>query len=523
MTSRAARYRQIGLAVAALLVIGQDRQAVAAEGSIRYSPGPDAPGAIDPATEKYAEGASFDPLLCAELPCVELLHNIFEPLVSTDLSGDHVPVLATRWQRLDDRRFRFWLRPEVRFHNGEEFDAKAVVYSLLRASEIFASTAWFPSLEDVVAVAPDVVDVVLAEPDGLFLNRLGQLGLMMPPRHIRRVGLRRFGAAPVGTGPFRFDAWDGDRREVRLTANERYWREGHPRIDELTYVYADADTAFARLVEGELDLIQRMNPRKTTQFMRSGVGDVVKASLPYVIFGQFNLLDDDRTLRDPRVREALNLAINRAHLIRYGAVGNGRLLGGYSIPEGPAHAGLEPPPFDLARARRLLAEAGLGDGFTVSMSVSRHIPGQIENIIAASLKALGVTVESRRISLFDYQEEAYLSKFGSHAALSEDIILLGNVGGTLNHPGFVPMAFLYSKQPNLALLHDAELDRLYEVALATYEPAASDAAWLAVEHYVREQNLFLFGYQVRAIFGARHGLHFTPRTKMSFWDAYYDE
>jgi peptide/nickel transport system substrate-binding protein len=524
MTRRGTRYRLIGFAVAALLVLGQGRQAVAAAGSIRYSPGPDAPGAIDPATGGYVEGASFDPLLCAELPCVELLHNIFEPLVSTDLSGDHVPVLATRWQRLDDHRFRFWLRQGVRFHNGEKFDAGAVVYSLQRASEIFALTAWFPRIEEVSIVAPDVVDVVLAEPDGLFLYRLGHLGLMLPPRHIRRVGLRRFGASPVGTGPFRFDAWDGDRREIRLTANERYWREGHPRIGELIYVYADADTAFSRLIDGELDIIQRMNPRRTTQFMASGAGEVVKAWLPHVVFGIFNLLDNNSPLHDPRVREALNLAINRPHMIRYGALGNGRLLGGYSIPEGPAHAGLEPPPLDLARARRLIAEAGLGDAFTLSMSVSNHLPNQIENIIVASLEALGVTVESRRIGLYEYLQGVFLSKFGDHDAFSDDIILAGTIaGGTLNHPGSVPMAFLYSKEPNEALLRDAELDRLYEAALATYDPAASDAAWRALERYVREQNLLLFGYQERAIFGVRRGLHFTPRTMMSFWDAYYED
>jgi peptide/nickel transport system substrate-binding protein len=98
--------------------------------TVRFSPGEDAPIALNSATGTYEEGASFDPLVCAEQPCIELLHNIFEPLVTTSPEHEIEPCLAVRWERRDDTTFRFELRRGVRFHNGERFDAESVRFSL---------------------------------------------------------------------------------------------------------------------------------------------------------------------------------------------------------------------------------------------------------------------------------------------------------------------------------------------------------------------------------------------------------
>jgi peptide/nickel transport system substrate-binding protein len=509
------------LLLALTLAAGGRGSAVEPE-AVRFCPGEEPPVAFNAVTGTYEAGASFDPLLCAEEPCIELLHNIFEPLVAVTPGQALEPRLATAWHRIDDVTFRFSLRRGVRFHDGEPFDAEAVRFSLRRASDAYGVTAWFPKIARVEVREPLTVDVVLQRPDSLFLHRLGHIALILPPKYFQQVGPERFGRKPVGTGPFRFVGWDARRREVQLAANRHYWRPGYPRVQRLVYAYMPPDEALELLVAGQLDLIRRLNPRRTTQFMRLGTGSVVKAWLPQLVLGPFNLLKPGTPLRDRRVREAINLAINRDHLIRYGAFGNGRPLGGYTVPEDPHHAGLAPYPFDPARAQQLLADAGHGSGLTLSIMIDKQVPPQIENIIAVSLRQIGVAVQLQRASESEFLREVYLPKFAGPAVPAFDVLLLSMPAGAIFHAGMVPMTLLYSGKPNESAVRDPVLDALYEEALATYDPAAAAALWKKLERYVHEAHLLLTGYQEKAVFGAAPRLRFTPRTLMTFGDAYYE-
>jgi len=489
--------------------------------AIRFAPGSDPPIAFN-AAGVYEEGASFDPLVCAEQPCIEILHNIFEPLVSVSSAQVIEPRLAIKWERLDDRRFRFTLRRGVVFHNGEPFDAESARFSLMRASQAFGATAWFPALEEVIVREPHVIDVVLREPDSLFLYRLTHIGLIEPPRYFEYVGQRAFGERPVGTGAFRFVRWDKQRREIHLEANGRYWQPGYPKVARLVYSYVDSTQGLDQLIDNKLDLMRRLNPRKTTQFMETGTGKIVKAWLPQLVLGLFNVVKPQSPVRDPRVRMAVNLAINRQDLIRYGVVGNGRLLGGYTVPADPNHTDLMPYPFDPAKSRDLLGAAGYGNGLQLSALVTRQVPPQIENIISVSLGHVGITVTFKRVAEREFLTQLYLPKFTGASPPSFDILLTSMPAGTIFHAGNVPMTFLYSRKPNESAVRDPVVDRLYEEALATYDPAKASALWKKLETYVYEQHLLLIGYQELAVFGSHPKLRFTPRTLLSFWDASYE-
>lgn len=489
--------------------------------TVRFSPGEDAPIALNSATNAYEEGASFDPLVCAEQPCIELLHNIFEPLVTTSTEQQIEPCLATEWERRDETTFRFELRRGVRFHNGERFDAEAVRFSLERASQAYGGTAWFPRLDTVTVVDPYTVDVKLAEPDSLFLYRLSNIGLIVAPLEFRRLGAREFGRHPAGTGAFKFAGWDPDKREVRLDRNENYWRESYPKIEHLVYAYMDQERALEALADGRLDLIRRLNPRRTTTFMRLGVGKVVKAWLPQLVLGVFNLLKPGTPLADEKVRQAINLAVNRDHLIRYGAIGNGRLFGGYTVPGDPNGAELPPVPFDPEQSRRLLDEAGVGSHLALSMIVAMQVPPQIEKIIAVSLGRIGISLNVKRVSSAEFLEQIYLPKFKGGGAPLFDVLLFSVPAGTMFHAAMIPMSLLYSGEPNESAVRDQKIDQLYLAGIHTYDQNKGRQIWRQLEQYVAANHLLFFGYQERAVFGANAQLRFTPRTLMTFWDAYY--
>jgi len=342
------------------------------------------------------------------------------------------------------------------------------------------------------------------------------------PLEFRRVGASEFGHNPVGTGAFKFINWDADKREVILERNDDYWRVSYPKIERLVYAYMDQERALEGLTDGRLDIIRRLNPRKTTRFMRLGVGKVVKAWLPQLVLGTFNLLKPGTPLLDVKVRKAINLAVNRDHLIRYGAIGNGRLFGGYTVPGDPNGAELPPVPFDLEQSQRLLAEADLHGGLTLSMMVATEVPPQIEKIIAVSLNRIGISLDVKRVSEAEFLEQLYLPKFKSGGAPSFDILLLSVPAGTIFHAAMIPMTLLYSREPNESTIHDQKIDEIYLAGLRSYDRDEGRQVWRRLEEYVATNHLLFFGYQERAVFGTNAQLRFTPRTLMTFWDAYYE-
>jgi hypothetical protein len=94
---------------------------------------------------------------------------------------------------------------------------------------------------------------------------------------------------------------------------------------------------------------------------------------------------------------------------------------------------------------------------------------------------------------------------------------------TIYHSAMVPMTLFYSRKPNESMLRDPVLDQLYEDALREAAPQGAPSPWQRLEKYVYDNHLLFIGYQERAVFGVVEGLHFTPRTMMSFWDAFYEE
>ena len=158
------------------------------------------------------------------------------------------------------------------------------------------------------------------------------------------------------------------------------------------------------------------------------------------------------------------------------------------------------------------------------MMVDLKVSPQIENIIAVSLRQIGIAVALQRLTIPELLKEVYLPKFTPSAPSPSayDILWFSAPIGTIFHAGMVPMTLLYSKKPNQSVLRDPVLDQFYEEAIRTYDPAQASALWQKLEQYTYTNHLLLTGYQEIAVFGAHKHLHFTPRTLMTFWDAYYE-
>jgi peptide/nickel transport system substrate-binding protein len=354
-------------------------------------------------------------------------HHIYETLVDRDVEGNLQPRLATSWElKADDPTvWVFRLREGVTFHDGAPFTADDVVFSLDRArSETSNMRQLHVDVESVTAVDDLTVEVKMVGPSPLYPNNLTNTFIMdrewSEANDVVEVqdyaaGEDNFAVRNTnGTGPYVLQSREVDVRSV-LTRNENHWAETLPEVTEIVYLpIADAATRVAALLSGEVDIVQDV-PVQDVERLQATDGIKVETGPENRViyfgyrFGEEPLrssnITDRNPFNDPRVREAMELAIDRDAIQQV-------VMRGQSIPTGVAN-----PPFvngwteelnaypapDIERAQALLAEAGYPDGFTVTLDTpnNRYVNDEaISQAVAGMLGRIGiqVTLASRPIA-----------------------------------------------------------------------------------------------------------------------------
>jgi peptide/nickel transport system substrate-binding protein len=344
----------------------------------------------------------LDPRVATDQASSRVFELILDGLVTKDETGNFVPGLADSWEALDGgARWRFHLRPGVRFHDGSACDAQDVVWTfqtLLDGTVTSSKRGAFAFLRRVEAVDPATVDFVLSEPYGALLpNLTSYLGIVPAGRSAEEMN-----RAPVGTGPFRFVSRTADT--VELAAFDDYYR-GRPRLDRV--VLREIPEATVRVLElrkGSVQLVVNALPPDVVPLFRADPRFSVPTATGanYVYLG-LNLTDP--LLADLRVRRALALALDRELLVRTLWRGLG-VVTETLLPPGnwARNDDLEATPFDPSAARLLLDEAGLTDPdgggpeprlrLTYKTSTDETAVLQAQ-ILQSMWRAVGVEVEIR--------------------------------------------------------------------------------------------------------------------------------
>lgn len=429
-----------------------------------------------------------------------LLQQVYEGLVRLDSEGRVEPALALSWERLDPRRVRFHLRPGVRFHDGEPFDAEAVRFSLARYLDPgtgFPALGFIASLERAEVVDPLTVDIVTKFPDGLLLNRLAGFILIVAPGRAPLEGAESLAQKPAGTGPFMFESWERGRA-VSLKANADYWRKGFPKAERLVFRFIPAKKQVAALLSGEVDLLTELPGARTTEALQSGRVDIVKRPTFYTVTASLNA--SEGPLADLRVRRALNYAIDKEELIRYDLLGNGQILATTTMEQEEGHnPELKPFPYDPKKARALLAAAGYPKGFKLKAAVKMQ-GERAAGILAHQLKRVGVELETRVFADADLPRAL--------AAERWDMFLAG-CPDPMAHSYFIQSIFLFSQSPYRVSLNP-EYDRRMTAMAGALDAAERTALARELDAYVRDEALLLFLYQRIKTYGVRKGIVFRP-------------
>ncbi|MGQ0572161.1 MAG: ABC transporter substrate-binding protein, partial [Armatimonadota bacterium] len=312
-------------------------------------------------------------------PLTSFYYALWDPAIDVRFNRagrvQFVPVVAESWRVLDDKlTWEFKLRQGLKFHNGEDIDAEAFAFSLEwmmqeKTANNNTKSRLNPVWDRVRAVDKYTVHVKTRIPYVLTPNAFAEF-MPVPPKHFQQVGAQRFGQSPVGSGPMRFVEWARGQRIV-LERNPRYWREP-VKFDRLVLRPIPEDaTRVAALEVGELDIAFNVPPDSTRRLMSRGI------RIQWAPLGQGMNLTTKLTIASPitdvRVRQAMNFAIDKRLVINTVMGGYGRELRAQMA--GPSALGYNPNilpyPYDVERAKRLLAEAGYPNGFRMDFDTSQ--------------------------------------------------------------------------------------------------------------------------------------------------------
>jgi peptide/nickel transport system substrate-binding protein len=321
-----------------------------------------------------------------------MAHNVFESLVSVAPDGAIVPALAKSWEvSADGLTYTFRLHEGVTFHDGAAFDASDVVFSFNRAMDAGSANHQRQSFAAVATVeAPDAatVKITLKQPDAFFLFNMAQAtaSIFDPASAATNT------TAPIGTGPYRLAGWTrGDRLTLEKFPGHR--DAAQVAIPRITFRFvADPAAAVAGLLAGEIQAFPGIPAPETMEQFKADprFKAVVGTTEGEVILA----LNNSRPpLDDIRVRRAIAHALNRQEIIDGAYYGYGTPIGSFFPPHHQSYVDLTGLyPHDPAKAKALLAEAGVRDLKLTLRPPPFPYARRSAEIIQAQLAAVGITV-----------------------------------------------------------------------------------------------------------------------------------
>ncbi|HEX7127848.1 MAG TPA: ABC transporter substrate-binding protein [Thermodesulfobacteriota bacterium] len=431
-----------GLAAVATIALGftvalpADAQEMRRGGTLVYGKPKDAVK-LDP--QNVTDGESFD-----------VTRHIFENLVQfVDEKTEVRPGLAESWSVSNDgKTWTFKLRRGVKFHDGTPFNAQAVVFNFERMAyennpyhkgpfSYYASffNGYPGDLEKVYAADEHTVVFQLKKPIAPFLSNLATSSFgIMSPESVKKYGDDIF-KNPVGTGPFKFVEWVPNERLV-LEKNKDYWDRGKPILDRI--IFRTIPENSVRVLELEKGSIHVMHGFDTDQALRIRQNKDLKLyTQTGMNVGYLAMQTEKKPFDDKRVRQAINMAVNKQALVKalYGEFGNAAknpmppVLWGYNDA-------VQDYPYDPDRAKKLLADAGYPNGFKSelwAMPVARpYMPDarKAAEALQADLRKIGVETE---IVTMDWGVYLERTKKGDYNGLA----LLGWTGDNGDPDNFI--------------------------------------------------------------------------------------
>ena len=406
----------------------------------------------------------LDPHLVTAFSSFAVIGQIYDSLLEVNADLGLEPGLATEWSVSDDGlTYVFELRDDVTFHNGRGMTADDVVYSFERVADPETASpqaSRFAQVASAVATGEYEVTFTLSQPYAPFLNNLPNLNVV-PQEVVEENG--NLQQVAVGTGPFMLEEIVPDTY-VLLSANPDYYRDGQPGVAQLKYnIVPEASTRAAGLRTGTYHLIPDVDPA-TAETLRNvaGVELLGVQDLAYTLLG-FNV--EREPFNDPRVRQAINYAIDRDEIVEAVYFGN-------AVPGGPLSPGLKEWAVgtdqfqcyatNLDTARSLLADAGYPDGFETEILTfgTIQVVSDSAQVLQAQLAQVGIDANVNVAEFGSFVQDWTNSNFDMFVSLN---------GGSTDPDGYLHRTFVTDGSTNVYNYSDPEVDAWLEEGRTTVD------------------------------------------------------
>jgi peptide/nickel transport system substrate-binding protein len=452
---------------------------------------------------QIAEPQSLDPAAVTAVNDFRILMNVYDGLVRYKPGTLEVePALATAWEiSADGLTYTFTLRSGVKFHDGSDFDAAAVVFNfdrILKKDHPYHDTGPFPlsfffsAVQSVEAVDAGTVRFTLNAPYAPFLSNLAYpTGLIVSPAGVMQHGTE-FGRNPSGTGAFRFGEWRANEAVV-IARNPDYWDGAAASEAVIFRPITDANTRVAEMLAGGIDIMVEVPPTSLSQFTGADFKLFEQAG-PHVWFLILNAKEGP--FADKRVRQAANYAINKQALVNNVLEGTAAVAAG---PTPPAFAwayneALEPYPYDPEKARELLKEAG-AEGAELTFYVTEGGSGMLDPVamgtaIQADLAAVGF-----KVKIETYEWNTFLGKVNPGLEGKAD---MAEMAWMTNDPDTLPFLALRTEAwPdkggfNSGYYSNPKVDELLDAARASTDKAERARLYKEMQVIVQEDAPWVF-------------------------------
>ena len=420
--------------------------------------------------------------------------GLCDKLFDLDEKLNVVPQLATSHQwSADNKSLTIKLREGVTFHDGEKMDAQAVKYNLERHKNMKGSNrrGELAVVSSIDAVDPTTVRINLEAPFAPLLAVLtDRSGMMVSPKAAEAAG-EKFGAKPVCSGPFRFvERIAQDRIVVERFTN--YWNKGQVHFERIVYQpIVDATVRLANLRSGQLDFIERVAPsdipnlRNDSRFKIAKIVEIGYQGITINV-GKSDLAQKNPLGRDPRVREAFELSLDRDAIVKVAMEGEAQPGNQWVAPSNQYYGkSARMPKRDLERAKQLLKEAGVPNPSFTLMTPTASDAQRIAQVVQAMAKDAGFDIKiqstefATSLKLQDQgQFEAYVLAWSGRADPDGNLHQFLSCKGPLNGSG-------YCKDDVEALINESR---------TTLDPARRAAAYDKIAQQVQKDRPVVYLY-----------------------------